>query len=106
MARRVQAARYEMNFEGLGRVMRGQGMQAMLRREAERGKQYAEVIAPEDTGQYKASFRVSSASRGRGRWADRAVAELHNDAAHALLVEYTDDYRTLGIVADIIENGV
>lgn len=103
MARRV---RYEMNFPGLGRVMRGPGMQAMLRTEAERGKQYAELIAPVETGDYKSSFRVSSESRGKGRWKDRAVGYLFNDSDHAVLVEFRDDYRTLGIVADIIEHGV
>jgi hypothetical protein len=105
MARRGPV-RYQMNFEGLGKIMRGRGMQAMLRTEAQRGMQYAEVIAPVDTGDYKSSFRVSTASRGQGRWKDRAVAYLHNDSDHALQVEYTDDYRTLGVVADIIENGV
>lgn len=96
---------YRMNFAGLGKVMRSRGMQTMLAGEAQRGKQYAEVIAPVDTGDYASSFRVTASARGAGRWSDRAVAYLYNDSDHALLVEYEDDYRTLGIVADIIENG-
>lgn len=98
--------RYEANVQGLGKVMRSRGMRTMLRQEALRGMQYAKVIAPKETGEYRNSFRVSSANQGEGRWKDRAVAYLHNDSDHALYVEYTDDYRTLGIVADIIENGV
>lgn len=98
--------RYQMNFRGLGKIMKGPGMEAMLRNKAQEGKQYAEVIAPVETGDYKSRFRVSSASRGAGRWSDRAAGYLHNDSDHAMYVEYTDDYRTLGIVADIIENGL
>ncbi|MFG2001686.1 hypothetical protein ACGFNU_21300 [Spirillospora sp. NPDC048911] len=100
-----QTVRYEPNIPGLGRIMRSRGMQAMLSGEAQRGRQYAEVIAPRDTGDYAASFRVTSASRGSGRWSDRAAGYLYNDSDHALAVEFQDDYRTLGIVADIIENG-
>ncbi|TDD97642.1 hypothetical protein [Actinomadura rubrisoli] len=98
--------RYEMNFAGLGKIMRGKQMEAMLRGEAQKGKQYAELIAPVETGDYKSRFRVSSAPRGAGRWADRAAGYLHNDSDHALHVEYTDDYRTLGVVASIIETGL
>jgi len=103
MARRI---RYEPNYRGLGRLMTSKGMEAMLRRETHRGKQYAEVIAPRDTGDYASRFRVASSSRGAGRWSDRAVSYLYNDSDHALAVEFQDDYRTLGIVADIIENGL
>jgi len=98
--------RYEPDFPGLGKIMRGKQMQAMLAAQAQKGKQYAEVIAPRDTGDYAASFRVSSAARGAGRFADRAAGYLYNDSDHALAVEFQDDSRTLGIVADIIENGL
>lgn len=96
--------RYDKDIPGLGKIMTGREMEAMLRSKAELGKQYAEVIAPVDTGDYRSSFRVSSSSRGDGRWVDRAAGYLHNDSDHALLVEFTDDYRTLGIVADLIED--
>lgn len=98
--------RYQMNFPGLGKIMKGKEMEAMLRNKAQEGKQYAEVIAPVETGDYKSRFRVSSATRGAGRWSDRAAGYLHNDSDHALAVEFQDDYRTLGSVADIIENGL
>lgn len=103
MARTV---RYEPDFAGLGKIMTSKRMEAMLKGETQRGKQYAEVIAPRDTGDYAASFRVASSSRGTGRWSDRAAAYLYNDSDHAAVVEFQDDYRTLGIVADIIENGL
>lgn len=102
----ASTVRYEPNFAGLGKIMRGKEMQAMLAQEAQRGRQYAEAIAPRDTGEYAASFRVSSSSRGAGRWSDRAAGYLYNDSGHALAVEFQDDYRTLGIVADMIENGL
>lgn len=97
--------RYEPNFRGLGKIMTSQAMAAMLTRHAQRGKQHAEAIAPVETGEYKASFRVSSSNRGAGRWADRAAAYLYNDSSHALAVEFTNGNRTLGITADVIENG-
>lgn len=98
--------RYDANFQGLGKLMTGREMEAMLRNKAQEGKQYAEVIAPVETGDYKAHFRATSAKRGAGRWSDRAAGYLYNDSDHALAVEFQDDYRTLGIVADIIENGL
>ena len=102
----ARSIRYEPDFAGLGKIMTSRGMEAMLRRKAQVGGQYAETIAPRDTGDYAASFRVSSAARGAGRWADRAAGYLYNDSDHALAVEFQDDYRTLGIVADIIEHGL
>lgn len=105
--------RYQMNIPGLRKIMTGKGMEAMLRGEAQRGKQYAELIAPVDTGDYASSFRVASSRHGAGArrsrwgsdWSDRAAAYLYNDSDHAILVEFEDDFRTLGVVADIIENG-
>lgn len=102
----ARSIRYEPNFAGLGKVMTSKVMEAMLRGKAQVGRQYAEVIAPVETGDYASSFRVTSAARGSGRWADRAAGYLYNDSDHALAVEFQDDYRTLGIVADIIENGL
>jgi hypothetical protein len=81
-------------------------MEAMLRGKVQEGRQYAEVVAPVETGDYASKFRVSSSARGAGRWSDRAAGYLYNESDHALAVEFQDDYRTLGIVADIIENGL
>lgn len=100
--------RYSKDIKGTGKLMRGKEMEAVLRREAQKGKQYAEAIAAgfTRTGDYASSFRVTSAKQGAGRWADRAAAYLYNDSDHAFLVEYVDDHRVLGTVVDIIENGL
>jgi hypothetical protein len=46
-----------------------------LRAAAERGRGYAEAIAPVDTGRYKASFHVTTGRRG-----NRVYARVSNDA--------------------------
>lgn len=97
--------RYEPDFAGLGRIMTGREMESMLRQRAQAGKAFAEGAAPVDSGEYKASFGVSSVSRGAGRWADRAAAYLYNDSDHALAVEWQNDARVLGRAVDVIENG-
>ena len=97
---------YKANIKGTNVLMHAKEMEQHLRLEAQKGKQYAEAIAPRRTGRYASSFRVSSSRSGAGRWADRAAAYLYNDSDHAILVEYEDDYRVLGTVVDIIENGL
>jgi hypothetical protein len=94
---------YKPDIKGTGKVMRGKAMEAFVRLKAQEGKQYAEAIAAgfSRTGEYASSFRVTSTHSG-----DRATAYLYNDSDHAFLVEYVDDYRTLGVVADILENGL
>jgi hypothetical protein len=103
MAREVT---YKANIKGTNVLMHSKEMERHLRLEAQKGKQYAEAIAPRQTGEYASSFRVASSRSGAGRWADRAAAYLYNDSDHAVLVEFVDDYRTLGTVVDIIENGL
>jgi hypothetical protein len=98
MAREIS---YKPDYKGTGKLMRGKEMEAFMRLRAQEGKQYAEVIAPRETSEYASAFRVASTRSG-----DRATAYLYNDSDHAYLVEYVDDYRTLGVVADIIENGL
>lgn len=105
MARRVSGSiRYDPNYRGLGKIMTGRGMEAMLRDKAQGGKPFAEAIAPVDTGDYKSRFRVASASRGAGRFADRAAGYLYNDSDHAAAVEFQNDARVLGRTVDAIEN--
>ena len=98
MAREIS---YKPDYKGTGKLMRGKEMEAFMRLKAHEGKQYAEAIAPRESGEYAAAFRVTSTHSG-----DRAAAYLYNDSDHAFLVEYVDDYRTLGVVADILENGL
>ena len=102
MARDV---RYEPNIEGLGKIMTGRGVEAMLGARAQAGKQFAEGMAPRRTGDYAASFSVSTSSRGAGRWSDRATAYLYNDSDHAVAVEFQNDERVLGRSVDVIERG-
>ena len=97
---------YKADIKGTNVLMHSKEMERHLRLEAQRGKQYAEVIAPRSTGEYASSFRVASSRSGAGRWSDRAAGYLYNDSDHAVLVEFYDDYRTLGTVVDIIENGL
>jgi hypothetical protein len=98
MAREIS---YKPDIKGTGKLMRGKEIEAFMRLKAQEGKQYAEAIAPRESGEYASSFRVTSTHSG-----DRATAYLYNDSDHAYLVEYVDDYRTLGVVADILENGL
>lgn len=98
--------RYEKDVPGLGKIMKSQGMAAMLEGHAKKGQAFAEAIAPVDTGDYKAKFRTSSATRGTGRWADRAAGYLHNDSDHATAVEFKNGDRVLGRTVDAIENGL
>lgn len=105
MAREVS---YKPDYKGTGEFMRGKEMEAFLRRKGHEGKQYGEAIAQDSrrTGEYASSFRVTSSKRGAGRFADRAAGYLYNESSHAYLVEYVDDLRILGTVADILENGL
>jgi hypothetical protein len=99
---------YKADIKGTGDFMRGKEMEAFLRRKGHEGKQFAEAIASDfvRTGEYASSFRVTSSKRGAGKFTDRAAGYLYNDSDHAYLVEYVDDYRVLGAVADILENGL
>jgi len=103
MARTI---RYQPDFRGLGTVMTSREMAAAMEGFARKGQAFAESIAPVETGDYKSRFRTSSATRGTGRRADRAVGYLHNDSDHATLVEFANGDRVLGRTVDAIENGL
>lgn len=98
--------RYDKNIAGLGKIMTSQRMARFLEGEARKGKAFAESIAPIDTGDYKASFRTASSTRGTGKRVDRAVGYLYNDSDHALAVEYQNGNRVLGHTVDAIEHGL
>jgi len=61
---------------------------------AERGKVFAEVVAPVDTGLYRSSFRVAEVDGG---------ARLENTAPYAAFVERRA--RVLSRAVDAIERG-
>lgn len=90
------AAKFKMRTRGVGQLLRSPEMEAEMRRRAELIKSVAESIAPvggpadPHPGMYKASFDVTSTSRG-GRRKDRAMATVRNTAYYARWVEYGTD---------------
>lgn len=92
--------RYDPDYAGTGQLMRGPEMVALMTEAARRGEAIARTLAAGHvrTGDYEASFRVETSSRG-GPHKDRAEARLVNDSAHAVLVEWYDDQHILGRTA-------
>jgi hypothetical protein len=83
-----------LDYRGIGEMLRSVEMEAEMRRRAERALAFAEAIAPvgdpssdPHSGRYAASFRVTSSRRG-GFKHDRASAVLENDSPEAYMVEY------------------
>jgi hypothetical protein len=97
--------RYRPDLRGTNELMRSAGMEALMREHAQRGKAFAEGIAPRHTGDYAASFRVTSTRSGGPRH-NRATAYLYNDSPHAIYVEVKDGYHVLARAADVIRGGL
>lgn len=95
---------YRHDYEGFGAFLRSPEMIRAMESVAEDMKSAAVSISPEQTGDYKSRFNITS-----GTWpaADRgsevAVAQLKNDSGHATEVEYGNAkvkrHRVLGKVA-------
>jgi hypothetical protein len=68
-------------------VLNAPWMVEAMKSRAERGKVFAESIAPVDTGEYAASFEVESGTHG-GLHGDRAYATLKNTDPAAPYVEF------------------
>jgi HK97 gp10 family phage protein len=90
----VVAARFTLNWEGVGELLRSEGVEAEMLRRARLIAAKAEASAPTGTppddkhpGRYRASVTVSSSRHG-GRRGDRAVAYATNTAPYARWVEY------------------
>ena len=87
------AARFKMSRKGVGQLLRSPMIRADMVRRAELIRSAGEAIAPvggpsdPHSGTYKASFYVTSTSRG-GRRRDRATATVGNSAYWARWVEY------------------
>lgn len=98
-------ATYSPSFKGLAELLKSPEMVAAMESIAQRGKAYAESIAPRDTGEYASRFSVAS-SRSGGVHHDRAVAYLINDDPASLSIEYgtsdTPKHRTLGRTIDAL----
>lgn len=84
---------YRLNPAGFrAHLLNAPWMVAEMHRRAERGKDFAEDVAPVDEdgphpGRYKESFTVESGTRG-GIHHDRAYATLRNHAPEAIYVEF------------------
>ncbi|MFE9777697.1 HK97 gp10 family phage protein [Streptomyces sp. NPDC005775] len=90
----MMPAKFKMSKKGVGQLLRSDMVRAEMVRRAEVIRGVAVTIAPVYTGtwkatpgQYKASFEVTSTSRG-GRRKDRATATVTNTAYYARWVEY------------------
>jgi hypothetical protein len=86
------AARFKMNRQGVGEMLRMPSMEAEMLRRANVIKGLAEATSPvdersPDPGHYKASWSTDS-TRSGGRRRDRAVAYVRNSAYYARWVEY------------------
>jgi hypothetical protein len=103
------SVRFAWSYQGIGEMLRSDGMIADMRRRAENVMAEAVANAPvgdpggtwpdPHPGLYRAGFHVESGVRSRGK-TRRAYGRATNDAPHALAVEYgwgkTPRYRTLG----------
>lgn len=94
--------RYQKDIAGTRKIMTSQEMADLMRERAELGKSAAEAYAPEDSGDYKAAFKIEVKRRGGPR-NNRAEARLYNSVPYAKDVERR--HRVLGRVVDEIERG-
>ena len=76
-------------------------MQGAVGEVAQDGLEYAQMIAPVDTGAYRDSFHLDEVITD-----DRAVAFLVNDADHAAEVEWGQGRHVLSRALDYIEGGL
>lgn len=86
--------RYQKSYSGLGELMNSPEMAEVMRQVAEKGKAYAEGIAPvgippedEHPGNYRDSFEVNVQSHG-GLRGDRAAAQIINTSDYAAALEW------------------
>lgn len=91
------SARVNLNYRGIGEMLRSDFMQAEMERRAGRGKEFAEATAPydeHDGTHYKDQFHVEARPRR-----DRACAALVNDDPASFQIEkgtrYTPAHHTL-----------
>ncbi len=93
-------ARFRADRDGIARLERSEKLQKALARFAERGKDYAQQIAPVRTGRYRDAFRVRTGIGESGR----AYARLENPVHYAIYLEYGTRYmrrqRILGRSVD------
>lgn len=86
------ASNFKPDYAGIGEMLNADFMVEAMHERAERGKEYAEAVAPvyeqgPHPGRYKAAFEVSSGKRG-GASHDRAYGRLENTSPEAVFVEF------------------
>ena len=79
---------YEWSTAAWRRIAMDTDILAACVAEAERAKVYAEGLAPVDSGQYKASFKVSPTTTTFPVYGTRVSAELANEAPYAAAIEF------------------
>lgn len=77
----MAGVRIKLDSRGMGAVLKSDEMRPPLRAVAERWAETARSTAPVDTGEYRDSIKVISATT------DRAVERVITTAPHGLLVE-------------------
>lgn len=94
-------ARFRANYKGIGKMLTSPQMQQAMRTRAEQVQRRAESLAPRETGEYGASFRVEVDVREGAK--PRARARVINDSPAAPYVEWgtsrTPRYRVMGRAA-------
>ena len=96
-------SQYRPSYDGIGRLLTAEFMQAEMLRRAEKVKALAEATAPDAPPYgvgYKYEFRIESGIKTSSEGTRRAFGRVVNDSKHALFVEYggqnTPAHRTLG----------
>lgn len=82
----------ELDYEGIGQMLRSDFMEAEMARRGAKVLAVAEATAPVDEfsehpGRYKAAMRLDTTRHG-GIRGDRAQAVVSNDSPEAIYVEY------------------
>lgn len=91
-------ARYRANYRGIGEMLSSRAMQLDMHSRANKVKAVAEATAPKNSGEYAASFEVSSGVRDEPT--RRAYGRVENTDPKAIHLEFgtsgTPKFRTLG----------
>ena len=88
--------RYEGDYQGIGTLMRGDEMLAVMVEIASKGLDYARAISPvgrndPHRGEYRENWHMETSNAG-GPNRNRAEAQLVNDAADRVLSDVVDGH--------------
>ncbi|AXB41297.1 MULTISPECIES: hypothetical protein [Amycolatopsis] len=97
------------DHKGLAALLRGPEVHDLIMDRARGGAEFAQRIAPRQTGEYAAGIRAEDGGLG-GRRHDRPVGLIVATAPHSAAVEWGNDHQThphhvLGRTLDIVEAG-